>query len=220
MVFQSYKTDHPNHVHQLVVSVSRHLYVTSNGKFKYQKKAFEAKLDRPDSYTKKHIVHYLIRDHFSGLFYVEITDTKNIFSVFEFLYRAWSRKDHHPLCGIPYALTVPKNVKALWSNITPFLEEITIQSVDVTSGFQGGIRDIRTWEEDLRCGLYKSGYPPDYSEVSEYAPYACAQLNTFNCRGKSKAEVWQENLPEDIYLPVSQEAFQIKRVKIKRVRLD
>jgi len=163
-MYQSYETDHSNHVHQLVVAVSRHLYITSDGKLKHQKKALEAKLDRPDSHTKRHVVHYLIRDHFSGLFYAEVTDTENSFSVFDFLYRAWSKKEYHPLYGVPYALTVPKNVRAVWPSLVPFLEEITIEPIDVTSGFQGGVRDIRTWEDDLRCGLYKSGqikrHPP------------------------------------------------------------
>lgn len=208
-MYQRYRTDESNHVHQLVVSISRHFYVTSTGKFKYQKKDIKAKLGQPESYSRRHIVYYLIRDHFSGLFYVEVTDTDNMLSVFEFLYRAWSKKEHNPLYGAPSALTVPKNVRTVWPELVPFLEEIGIQPGDVTSGFQGGVRDIRTWEEELRCGLYKSGHPPNYSEVLESAPYACARFNISSYRGKSKAEIWEENLPKDIYLPTSQEVFNV-----------
>lgn len=200
MPHKTYKTEYSNHVHQLVVSVSRHYYVTSNGKFKQQKKALGGKLGCPATYTKKHIVHYLIRDHFSGLFYAEVTDTDNILSVLEFLKRAWSAKEGHPLQGIPNALTVPHSVRTVWPEIIPFLDAFSIQPVDVTSGFQGGVRDIRTWEEHLRTGLYESGFPPDYSEVRAQAAQTCAFISTYGSNGP-KADIWRDNLHEDIYIP-------------------
>jgi hypothetical protein len=43
--------------------------------------------------------------------------------------------------------------------------------------FQSGIRDLRTWEDELHFGLYESGYPPDYKEVLRRAPEACANFN-------------------------------------------
>jgi hypothetical protein len=209
-MYQRYETNFANEVHQLVVSVSRHFYVTSAGKFLRQRKPFEARLGNPETFTKRHIVHYLIRDHFSGLFYTEVTDTANIFSVFEFLYRAWSKKDSHPLYGLPYGLTVPKNVRAVWPTLIPGLEEANIRPIDVTSGFQGGIRDLRTWEEELRCGFYRSGYPPDYEEVLQQAPRACASFNLSEFRGTPKVKLWREHLPEDVCVPSSKEAFMPK----------
>lgn len=206
-MYKSYKSDYSNHVHQLVVSVSKHLYVTESGTFKYQKKPFEATLDRPESFRKCHIVHYLIRDHFSGLFYAEVADSESFLPIKEFLYRAWSRKGAHPLYGIPSALTLPKTVKKVWPDLERFVESLGIAVIDVTSGFQGGIRDIRTWDEWLRTGLYKSGYPPDYSEVLEQAPATCVWLNTSESRGRSKAAVWESGLPEKTYVPRSKEGF-------------
>lgn len=206
-MYRSYKTGIANEVHQLVVSVSRHYYVTSSGKYKRQKKPFEARLDNPSSFTKRHIVHYLIRDHFSGLFYAELTDSQSLFSIYEFLYRAWSPKKLHPLQGLPYGLTVPKNVRTMWPTLTSFLEEATVHPIDVTSGFQSGVRDLRTWEEVLRCGLYQSGYPPDYSEVLRDAPETCVRFNRSEVRGPSKADVWKRNLPEEVYIPSSREDF-------------
>lgn len=209
-MYQRYKTDCSNHVHQLIVTVSRHYFVTANGKFKHQKKAFDAQIDKPESFTKRHVVHYLIRDHFSGLFYAELTDTENIFPVFEFLYRAWSKKEFHPLCGIPFGISVPKNVQILWPRLTGLLEELGVRSIDVTSGFQGGVRDLLTWENQLKGGLYESGYPPDYEEVIKQAPHNCAWANMSDYRGISKATKWRENLPETIYLPSSKGLFNIE----------
>ena len=206
-MYKKYKTEYSNHVHQLVVSVSRHFYITDNGKFRHQKKVLEARLDRPESHTKRHVVHYLIRDHFSGLFYAELTDTHNLFSIFEFLYRAWSKKEYHPFCGLPHAVTVPKNIRAVWPSLLAFLERESIQLTDVTSGFQGGVRDIRTWEQELRTDLYTSGYPPDYSEVLEHAQSTCARFNLSDYRGQSKATVWRKNLPNEIRLPGPKETF-------------
>lgn len=210
-MLQRYKTGQSNEVHQLVVAVSRHSYVTAGGKFRRQKKAFEVRLDKPESFTKRHIVHYLLRDHFSGLFYAEITDIKSIFPVYEFLYRAWSKKEAHPLYGIPFGLTVPATVRALWPDLVPGLKDATIEPIDVTSGFQGGIRDLRTWEDELHFGIYESGYPPDYEEVLRRAPEACASFNVSEYRGGPKARVWNENLPEETYVPASKEFLTERR---------
>lgn len=204
-MLQRYETSQSNEVHQLMVAVSRHFYVTAAGKFQRQKKAFEIRLDKSESFTKRHIVHYLLRDHFSGLFYAELSDTTNIFPVHEFLYRAWSKKGTHPLYGIPFSLTVPSTVRALWPDLVSKLNGITIEPVDVTSGFQGGVRDLRTWEDLLHCGLYESGYPPDYEEVLRHAPDTCASFNTSAYRGEPKAKIWSENLPEEMYVPASTE---------------
>lgn len=195
MVFQSYKSDYSNQNHQLIVSVSRHCYVTGEGKFKYQKKSFDVNLDKLNT-KKSHVVHFLIRDHFSGLFYAELADSKNIISIFDFLYRAWSQKDFHPFCGIPGAISIPKNIQRMWPDIISFVENLGVGIIDVTSGFQGGVRDIRTWETALYTDRYKSGRPPDYSEVKERSSNTCIELATWNSRGPSKEQVWRDNLRE------------------------
>lgn len=209
-MLQRYKTNQSNEVHQLVVAVSRHSYVTAAGKFRRQKKPIEVRLDKRETFTKRHVVHYLIRDHFSGLFYAELTDSENIFPVHEFLFRAWSKKESHPLYGIPFGLTVPGTVRTLWPDFVSQLKAAAIQAIDVTSGFQGGIRDLRTWEDELHFGLYESGYPPDYQEILRRAPEACASFNLSEYRGGPKAAVWRKNLPEKTYVPVSRD-FLIER---------
>ena len=194
-----YHSNYSNHVHQLVISVSRHCYVTSQGKFKRQKKPFDVSLEKLNT-IKQHIVHFLIRDHFSGLFYAELADSKNMISVYEFLHRAWSPKGTHPFHGVPYAMTIPKSVQKLWPLLPQFIIEKGIGLIEVTSGFQGGVRDVRTWENGLYPSLYESGYPPDYSEVKAKAPHICLQLSTRSSKRPNKETKWRENL-QDVYPP-------------------
>lgn len=163
-----YKSDYSNHVHQLIVTISKHFYVTKQGKFKRQSTEFKAVLDKPSTYTKTHIVHYMLTDHCSGLFYSEVTTTDKIFSVEEFLERAWGEKLKHPLKGLPNLLVVPNSVFNVFPSLKPWLNKKPIELIPATSGFQAGIRGIRSWEEVLRTGgysRYQTGFPPNFEEV-------------------------------------------------------
>lgn len=197
-MYRQYRSDYSNQIPQFIVSISRHLHVTAGGKLKYQKKPFDARLGKQATFTRRHVVNFLIRDHFSGLFYAEITDIDNVYSACEFLHRAWSESADHPLYGVPDMMTLPKNVRAVWPDLAAFLEEeASINLVDVTSGFQGGVRDIRTWEDLLRFGVYESGFPPDYKEVRSAAVAECARYNQYD----GKVDIWTQNLPENVYVP-------------------
>jgi hypothetical protein len=46
-----------------------------------------------------HLVHYLIRDDFSGVFYAEIHSGSPLIPVEEFLFRAWSQKENYGIYG-------------------------------------------------------------------------------------------------------------------------
>ena len=52
-----------------MINMSRHLYLIKNGSVRFQKKKFEHTLANMHKSEKEHVVHYLIRDHFSGAFY-------------------------------------------------------------------------------------------------------------------------------------------------------
>ncbi len=199
-----YRSDYSNQVHQLVVSMSRHYYVTKQGKYQYQKKPFEVQLGAQG--TRLHAVHYVIRDHFSGLFYAEISDSDHLIPIEDFLYRAWCKKTEHPFHGIPEAISVPKTVQNVWPLVTELLMQSGIEVIDVTSGFQGGVRDIRTWEDNLRYGPYESGFPPDYTEVKSKATEICRQLATWSSNGEKKEHKWRSNL-KNVLFPMSRETF-------------
>lgn len=98
---------------------------------------------------KQHVVHYLIRDHFSGAFYAEATSSDQLIPVDQFLLRAWSKKDEYVFCGIPDFLSIPTTVADAFPNVLPWVEALGVKLFEVTSGFKGGIRDLPTWEEYL-----------------------------------------------------------------------
>lgn len=67
-----YKSDYPNQVHQLNMSISQNYYLLKNGEIKYQLKKFDINWNNYERTGKRHIVNFLIRDHFSNCFYAEI----------------------------------------------------------------------------------------------------------------------------------------------------
>ncbi|ENM4049450.1 hypothetical protein VV99743_03310 [Vibrio vulnificus] len=171
-----YRSDYSNHVHQLVVTVSKHFYVTKQGKFKRQSTPFKAVIGKSSSYTKTHVVHYMITDHYSGLFYSEVTTSDDLFPIEAFLERAWGGKSGHPMQGEPNLLVVPKSVFNAFPSLSSWLHQKPIELVQATSGFQAGIRSIRTWEEVLRTGgsfRYQTGFPPDFTEVQANSFDSC-----------------------------------------------
>jgi len=86
MPFKEYQSRCPNEIHQLIVSVSKHLYILKNGQITYQKKSLDVDLFNCKHSSKEHVVHYLIKDHFSGALYGEVAQSSNLLSLGEFLY--------------------------------------------------------------------------------------------------------------------------------------
>lgn len=136
---QSYKSLHPNHVHQLTVSVSKHYWVTKEGVFKYQAKPLEVSLDRIDDSKKIHLIHYVIRDHTTGVVYAEAGLSNDLIPLSEFLFRAWSEKKDFAFCGIPELMTIPKTVEKAFPNLLKAIALLGIRFPQVTSGFQAGV---------------------------------------------------------------------------------
>jgi hypothetical protein len=149
-MFVRYVSNYPNEVHQLVVAVSRHIRITSTGLLHFQKKPMEVSLLTLGDASKEHIVHYMIRDHFSGVFYGEMHPSASLIPVEDFLFRAWSQKQECLFCGAPEGLSIPETVNKAFPSLRPILPAWNIEEIKVTSGFQGGIRDIRTWEDYIR----------------------------------------------------------------------
>ncbi|MDP1771780.1 MAG: hypothetical protein Q8L15_05795 [Methylobacter sp.] len=166
-MINSYRSLHRNHAQQLIVSVSKHYYVTKNNILKYQVKPFETTLTNLNESNKTNVIVMSIRDHWSGMFYAEISLGPNLPSLTDFLQRAWSPKDDFPFCGIPVLMSLPRTVESLYPSLPKAIENLGIKLFAVTSGFQGGIRDIKTIEshlavchgqsiEDAKSWLYKT----------------------------------------------------------------
>ena len=103
-----FSSDYPNHVHQLLVSVSTHYVVKTNGQIRFQKKKLDVSLKTFGNSGRVHLIHYILRDVFSGFYYVEVTSSVNMIPIQDFLLRAFLPKPDIYFGGIPKFLMVPK----------------------------------------------------------------------------------------------------------------
>ncbi|MCE5319171.1 MAG: hypothetical protein LLG04_17640 [Parachlamydia sp.] len=196
-MIKSYRTEYANQVHQLNVSVSKHYYVTKTGLLKYQIKKQEVNLDKLTTSERLHIIYYVIRDHFSGLFYSELAVSNNPIPIHEFLYSVWAQERDYSFFGTPDTITIPESLERFFPSIKEQVTSLGIGLVKVTSGFQSGIRDIRTIEDELR---YCIGF--SFEEAKGEIINICTMLNKQNSRtGKSsKIDLWRNNL-RNLYVP-------------------
>lgn len=193
MVTKQYKSDHPNHVHQLMVSVSRHCYAGTDGLMKYQKKPMAMTLAKLHASTRRHAVIYTLRDHCSGVFYAEVAIAPDLLPLKDFLARAWGEKAEYAFCGLPELLTFPASVQAAFPGVAEAVERLGVRLAGVTSGFQGGVRDIRDINEAMRV---HSGRP--LTELPEEIAWTYQRLaKDASRRGfDTKIEMWRQHVGE------------------------
>ena len=196
-MIKHYRSEYPNQVHLLNVSVSKHYYVTKTGLLKYQIKQQEVVLEKLSTSERLHVIHYVIRDHCSGVFYAELALSNSPIPVCEFLYRAWAQQKDYSLCGVPDMMTIPESVGRFFPSIKDQVATLGIALVKVTSGFQSGIGDIRTIENHLG---YSVGHPFEHAKGE--IKNICTFVNKQTSRtGKdSKLDLWRNNVRE-LYAP-------------------
>jgi hypothetical protein len=149
-----YQSSCRNEVQQLLVSLSRNYYVGADGNLRVQKKPFEFNFNTVSQSSKKLMVSYLLRDHFSGVYYAEATTHDRLLNLGSFLFRAWGRKEGYEFCGMPLSLLVPQLVVDKWPQLLDLLDAYNITALKPRSGFETGMIDIKNWQRDL----YESGY--------------------------------------------------------------
>ena len=190
---QHYFTQEPsNGFHQLLVTVSRHFFVASSGKYSYQKKPLEATIKKPLlDRGRKSIVHFMIIDKMSECFYVETHTGDKLPSVIDFLHRAWSLKENHLFCGMPQQITVPGQIRT--PELSRLLREFGIEDLQATSGFASGIPAVKKWEKQLAAFYYKKLY---FSSFSKLLPKYASLINAgvSNSIGYNYNKYWLENL--------------------------
>lgn len=186
-----YKTDYPNQLHQLNVSVSKHYWLTKADIIKYQHKPIEISLRNLKQSPKTHLVHYMIRDHFSGVVYSEVTTSECLFSVSEFLFRSWSEKSDFIFCGIPNYLTIPQTVELSFPGTKEKILSLGVSTPEVTSGFQAGIRDVKTLESYMKLFIGSK-----FSDSLEQLNTSYGYISNRSSRGskRNKIDVWAENI--------------------------
>lgn len=150
-MLNSYKSEFPNQVHQLNVSISQHYYLLKDNTIKWQEKKFEINWDNYTKSSKKHLVTFIIRDHFSSCFYAELHQIDKLPSIEDFLFNAWAKKENYEFWGIGHYLIIPQKTQDQFPQLLNFFktaEKITLQTP--TSGFSSAVRSIREWERQIK----------------------------------------------------------------------
>lgn len=84
---------HSNQYQQLLVTVSKHFYVQKEGSLAWQQKAFGVNINNSSKAKKELLVHYILRDAFSGSFYLELATTQTLLPLVNFLFSAWKKAE-------------------------------------------------------------------------------------------------------------------------------
>lgn len=194
-MMRSYRSDHPNHVHQLNVCVSKHYYVGVDGLVKYQKKEMRVSLSDASAVSRGHMVVYCMRDHCSGVFYAEVDFLPAPLDVVGFVGRAWGKKTYYDFCGTPDLVSIPRNVREICPELVELLPSSGIKVYEPESGFEAGIRDIGTLEGRMGYAIGKS---------AEFAKSEARRIMLSHSESKgrsgrfSKIEMWRMNTRSDV----------------------
>ncbi|EMS83056.1 hypothetical protein [Leptospira noguchii] len=191
-----YESDFSNHVHQLVVSISNHLYLLKNEEINYQKKSFNINFKNHSKSKKCHLVNCIIKDHFSGASYGEIYSTDQLFSIEKFLFNAWKIKEVYKFHGLPEFLMVPKSVIEHFPGIANIFKYTNVRLIETTSGFHSGAPIIiKEWEKQVCYApmLYKL---LSFSKLQENIEYFNNKINSFKSDNSdlSKIDKWSNNI--------------------------
>jgi len=187
--------EHSNQLHQLLVSVSRHLYVKKNGLLKYQEKPMEINLSTLKKSHREHLVYYVLRDARTGTFFLEITTSHTMIPLADFLYRAWEQTSGKYIWGLPDSLSVPKGLAV--KGLLDGLDALDVKAVLPSSGFAAGVRVIRDIEDNLLFFMGSTvDYRPHVLNIHCKKDLYRYMLNLYRDEAYNKYEQWQIDLPE------------------------
>lgn len=192
----TYKSEYPNQVHQLNLSISQNHYLLKNGEIKYQMKKFDINWNNYQKTGKRHLVNFLIRDHYSNCFYSEIYPIDEMPNLKEFLFNAWKKKEKYEFCGIPDNLIIGKHILEKCPEISIMEENIGVKLQLATSGFTTGVRSLRDWENNIRYFSYYENYK-QIKGFQRNIELICREINLRNS-GKTEPNLlkWSNNNPQ------------------------
>lgn len=152
---KQYRTEGPNHVHQLMVAPSKHYYLGQDGLLKCQKKPFALELAGMPQAQRQHLVIYTLRDHFSTMLYAEVCFAPALMPLRVFLARAWGSKHNTPFRGLPELLVTSRKVIEVFADDVAAVAALGVDISPATSGFQSGIHGALAVERWLGIGIDK-----------------------------------------------------------------
>jgi len=200
--YNSYKSDFPNQVHQLNVSIAKNHFLLKDGTIKSQVKKFDINWKNYSKTGKRHLVNYLIRDHFSGCYYAELHPIDEMPDLKAFLFRAWKTKDFYEFKGIPKYLILGNDIVEKYPDVLNLAKNIQGFDLEMAeNGFSTGIRSVRDW---IRC-IDNFTWNPKFSNISDFNMHSERFCREFNLRTNSKKaesnlERWANNNPKGILI--------------------
>ncbi len=186
------ETSFSNETHQLLVTVSRHLYLDKKGVITYQKKPFDININNYSKSNKEHLVYYALLDHFSGNFIFDLGTTRRMLPLADFLHFAWRKEEEDHFYGLPLSVSVPKRISS--PGLLEGLQNLKVEPFHPASGFSSGVHIIKKLEENIfysvlhRSALHYLGAIDNYK--SEIYWYMLELTVKGNC-----IEIWRDNLP-------------------------
>lgn len=208
-----YRSDYSNQVHLVNVSTSKHLWMRRDQSFSFQKKAIHLHLESYRKNPKTLLRRYLLVDHFSSLYYVQYQLAKEAPEVAKFLFKAWSPKESHPLCGLPEIIFMPRQFAN--EELEQLLRRHRVELRLPLSGFQSGIRPLADWRQ-VEWGIAAGNYSlqnnewkfafrftPDGSACEGRPPQGLQDLNDLaanlssqKCASLEHTSKWTRSLPD------------------------
>ena len=189
----------PNERHNLLISPSPHLYLTSDGFVEYRPKPLTPTGARRIS--RSVLDRCLIRDTATDCIYAEYIISKHADELEGFLHRAWMPKgEEFPFHGLPKTVTVAS--KLATTGLRRIMEALGVTVEFPTSGFHAGIHALRTvsiFEFSYADGFgeFANRQRPVDLETLNAALFQSARMeNRFSRSGKrlSRFENWLHNV--------------------------
>ena len=204
----SYKSDFPNQVHQLNVSISQHYFLLKDGTIKWQEKKLDINWRNYKKTNKRPLVTFIIRDHYSSCFYAEFHALEEMPDIEDFLFNAWSKKDDYDFWGVGHHIVVPQSTLDQFPKLHFFFKRAKdlIHLQLPTSGFSSAVCSIREWERQAK---YVSYYFQDTDKLLGFQQknnLINSHINDSRSREDSNLKKWLLNKPR-IISPNSKEVF-------------
>lgn len=192
MPMMSYQTDHSNELHQLLVSVSKYLFLNKDGLIFMRDEPLDVTLKNAQKTGKNHLVFYVLRDHYSGNFAYRIAVVGALPPLAEFLYDTWNNENGSGvLWGTPKEVWVPKTIAS--PELLEGLDRLGVRPGHPPSGFASGVQAIKSLEEALYIWLMRHSIPT-LANLERSNESILHEMLWYSPKG-DRRELWVKHLP-------------------------
>lgn len=185
-----YVYEYANQVQVFSVSASKRFYFIKSGELRGQKKRFETSIANPAPGSKNTLVHYTLRDCYSGAGYTESHPLFDLPELDDFLYRAWSPKPEPygpDFFGLPTYLAIPKATLKLFPQLEGLSKFTRIIEPPTSIGTVASA--VSSWERYFQPLFSLMGHRMSFAEYN-----AQRHRKTNRKSGHSLIDHWRKGL--------------------------